>query len=238
MPQQFAMHKSFERLGERLLTAGIAPRHVRRYLAELDEHLDDLKAEERRAGHDRADAEARAMSRLGAPEDLARAMTGRPEFRSWTARAPWAALVVAPPVVLALILALTAVAIVVIVQTHRPTPDLAPDLPGWFASLTATIIRIERLALPVLLGWGVVAIAIRQRIRLVWPALGLAVIAMLGATTELFIFLPRAPGQHGEVSVGMHLDGLVAAHIVVNLILASAPYLIWRRWRSTLSRTA
>jgi len=32
----------FEELRERLLTAGIAPRHVRRYLAELSDHLDDL----------------------------------------------------------------------------------------------------------------------------------------------------------------------------------------------------
>jgi len=226
------MPNQFDRLGERLLTAGVAPRHVRRYLAELDEHLDDLRAEEQRAGRDRADAEARAYSRLGTPDTLANAMTDRPEFRSWTARAPWAAFILAPPAALALILAITAVAIVVVVQTHRPTPDALPNLPAWFAGLSATIIRLESLVLPVLLGWAVVAVAARQRIRPIWPALGLTVIAVLGATSELSIFLPLAPGQLGEVSVGMRLDGWVAFRILANLLLAAAPYLAWRRWRS------
>ena len=36
----------FDRLTERLLTAGIAPRHVRRYARELSDHYDDLVREE------------------------------------------------------------------------------------------------------------------------------------------------------------------------------------------------
>jgi hypothetical protein len=40
----------FDELRERLLRAGVAPRHVRRYLRELSEHLADLRAEEERAG--------------------------------------------------------------------------------------------------------------------------------------------------------------------------------------------
>ena len=44
------MSKPFGELRERLLRAGVAPRHVRRYLNELDDHLADLRAEEERAG--------------------------------------------------------------------------------------------------------------------------------------------------------------------------------------------
>jgi hypothetical protein len=105
------MRKPFDRLGERLLAAGIAPRHVSRYLTELTEHLEDLRAEGDRAGEDRAQAEAVALSRLGAPDDLARAMIERPEFRSWATRTPWAAFVtfiIAPPLTLTLIFALIA----------------------------------------------------------------------------------------------------------------------------------
>jgi len=51
-------------LRERLLRAGVAPRHVRRYMTELHEHWSDLTAEEERAGRNRADAEAHALARL------------------------------------------------------------------------------------------------------------------------------------------------------------------------------
>ena len=50
----------FEALRERPLAAGIAPRHVRRYLAELNDHLDDLIQVQRDAGYDTEDAEIRA----------------------------------------------------------------------------------------------------------------------------------------------------------------------------------
>ena len=65
------MPKPFHELRERLLRAGMAPRHVRRYLSELADHLADLKAEEERAGLNRTDAETAALARLGGIDDLA-----------------------------------------------------------------------------------------------------------------------------------------------------------------------
>jgi hypothetical protein len=61
----------FDRLSERLLHAGIAPRHVRRYARELGDHFDDLVCEEKADGVTRDLAETRARSRLGHDEDLA-----------------------------------------------------------------------------------------------------------------------------------------------------------------------
>ena len=55
-------------LRERLLRAGVAPRHVRRYLTELHEHWSDLVAEEQRSGRSRTEAEAVALARLGRVE--------------------------------------------------------------------------------------------------------------------------------------------------------------------------
>src|ERR1700722_12759531 len=80
----------FEPLRERLLRAGIAPRHVRRYIAELRDHFDDLTQEEIARGAVRYAAEAKARARLGCDEDLADIMLERPELRSLTARYPWA----------------------------------------------------------------------------------------------------------------------------------------------------
>ena len=83
-------------LRERLLRAGVAPRHVGRYLAELADHLADLSREEESAGRSRADAETAALARLGTMDDLANAMTSQRNLQSWTARAPWAIFALAP----------------------------------------------------------------------------------------------------------------------------------------------
>src|SRR5271154_2226677 len=91
----------FERLRERLLIAGVSPRHVRRYMAELSDHAADLETEAKRAGH--PEPMARAFERLGKPDDLAKAMIDRTELRAWTARAPWAVFLFGPPVLLAAI---------------------------------------------------------------------------------------------------------------------------------------
>ena len=88
----------FDDLRETLLVGGIAPRHVRRYLRELSEHLDDLTAQQRVAGYDGEDAAIRARARLGGDEELAAAMLAQKQFRSWAARAPWAVFLFLPPV--------------------------------------------------------------------------------------------------------------------------------------------
>ena len=95
------MAKPFSELRERLLRAGVAPRHVRRYLTELADHWADLTAEEERAGRSRADAESAALVRLGRMDDLARAMIEQRRFQSWCVRAPWAVFGLAPLFLLA-----------------------------------------------------------------------------------------------------------------------------------------
>src|ERR1019366_3953146 len=95
------MPKPFHELRERLLRAGVAPRHVRRYLAELADHFADLRVEEQRSGRRPADAESAALARLGSMDDLARAMIEQRQFQSWCVRAPWAMFGLAPLLLLA-----------------------------------------------------------------------------------------------------------------------------------------
>ena len=80
---------SFENVREQLLLAGIAPRHARRYVTELREHLADLVAQERATGLEVAPAEERARSLLGSDAQLAEAMirTSRRSTRSETSPA-------------------------------------------------------------------------------------------------------------------------------------------------------
>jgi hypothetical protein len=75
----------FETLREALLKGGVAPRHVRRYLAELSEHLDDLTAQQCEAGYDAEDAAIRARAKLGSDTELAGAMLEQKRFHSLAA---------------------------------------------------------------------------------------------------------------------------------------------------------
>src|SRR3954470_19062621 len=93
----------FEGLRETLLKGGIAPRHVRRYLGELSEHLEDLIKEQQALGYDAEDADVRARALLGEDPELAAAMLEQKRFRSLPARAPWLVFLLLPPVLTAAI---------------------------------------------------------------------------------------------------------------------------------------
>jgi hypothetical protein len=90
------MPRPFIELRERLLRSGVAPRYVRRYLAELADHVADLTSHAVRAGKSRSDAEAAAIIRIGSLDELAKAMAGQPRLQAWSVRAPWAIYGLAP----------------------------------------------------------------------------------------------------------------------------------------------
>ena len=93
----------FDAVAETLLKGGIAPRHVRRYVRELADHLDDLTAQQRAAGYDGEEARTRARARLGDDSELAQAMLEQPGMRSWPARMPWLMFLLLPPILTAVI---------------------------------------------------------------------------------------------------------------------------------------
>lgn len=227
----------FNELRERLLRAGVAPRHVRRYLPELSDHLADLRAEEERSGLGRADAESAALARLGGMDALSRAMTEQLHFQSWCVRAPWAAFGLAP---LFLLAGAYFVACLILWT-------------GWGIFLPGTnspFVRIDGLAIlyfgvgkslyfgaPVLIGWGIGLIAARQRFKAVWPAVGLVLVALAGGAARVHASHPAGPGAAGHVSMDFTLGPTIQGvshsllHSLVILSIAALPYIIWRLQR-------
>ena len=113
------MSAPFEALEDRLLRGGIAPRHVKRYLRELDEHLSDITDAQAAAGHDAPTAAARARAALGPDEELADAMLKRRDFRSLSARFPWLVFGVLPVLALSLAVPCHMLALVVLKKLQR-----------------------------------------------------------------------------------------------------------------------
>lgn len=86
----------FAGLSRRLLRAGVAPRHVKRLIAELEAHFADLVAELQSTGLSPAECESRAAVRLGTEDAVAANILARPELQSWTRQWPWLAFVLLP----------------------------------------------------------------------------------------------------------------------------------------------
>lgn len=223
------MSKPFDNLKEQLLRAGVSPRHVHRYLREVTEHFQDLVVEIEREGHARQEAEAMAMVRMGRVDDLARAMIDQRCLQSWNRRAPWATLMLAPCLVFAGIVAVSVVLLSMTGQALKATA-LFP----WFPGIAGMVTGFSNFILPIMCGWGIAAIAIRQRLQPAWPVIGLAAMALLGSMTQLNVVMPSGPGVSGAVMLGFSLYSSTAFYLVLNLALTLVPYLAWRRWMPVL----
>jgi hypothetical protein len=224
----------FDELRERLLQAGIAPRYVRRYLSELADHLADMRAEEERSGRSRAEAECTALIRLGGIDELARAVIDQAQFRSWSARAPWAMFGLAPLLLLA---SSYVVALFILWSGWKmflPSADTPFVRIHGFAILYFGFGKLVYFGAPILIGWGVGLIAARQRFKEAWPIVGLVLIALTGGTTQVHASRTAVPAGFGHISMNFTLGPTVPGvpygllHVLAIFTLTVLPYLIWR----------
>jgi hypothetical protein len=236
------MSKLFEELKARLLHEGIAPRHIRRYLNELREHLEDLRAEEISAGHSAAEAESAALNRLGNVEELTMAMARQKQFSAWCKRAPWAVFGLAPVALLAVLYFLACVILLVgwrIFLPNAATPfGLAPhrhiyDLENIYFQAG----KFFYYGAPVLAGWMVLLVAMRQKITSAWLMAGLLLLAGMGATNVVHANRTEVHSLFGPISMdftsiykthGPDLLWPAMAHAAVILALTLLPYIVWK----------
>ena len=117
----------FNRLAQRLLKSGIAPRHAHRAVNEIRDHYDDLVDAAVDDGASSQSARQLAARQLGSVDDLVSAMSDRRELKTWAFRYPHAAVVIYP---LACLAALPAVPVVAGIAN-------ASVIARWSASLLA-----------------------------------------------------------------------------------------------------
>jgi hypothetical protein len=219
------MAKPFHELRERLLRAGVAPRHVQRYLNELTDHLADLRTEEQRAGRSPADAESAALNRLGVMDELARAMIERGDVQAWSVRAPWATFGLAPIILLA---AAYFIALFILWSGWKlflPGMDSPFVRVDGFSMFYFAVGRWIYYGAPILIGWGIGLLAARQRLRPLWPTVALVVIAWIGGTAQ--VHASRSGGAGGVEHIGMSITLAPSLHTLIILSFAVLPFLIW-----------
>ncbi|HEV2215403.1 MAG TPA: hypothetical protein VGR64_08950 [Terracidiphilus sp.] len=238
------MQSPFDELRERLLRAGIAPRHVRRYITELSEHLADLTAGEMRAGRNRKEAEAAALARLGAVEDLAEAMLRQPGLHAWSVRAPWAVCALVPLGMLALVRGIALLILWSGWQIFLPganTPFGAQQL-SWQANVWFQFGRLIYFSAPFALGWALCILAARQRLRAWWPVAGMLVVACVAAVQRVDANRANISGP-GHIHIGFmlgpspHAMAETLLHAAIIFSVVQLPYLVWH-WRERRSAAA
>ena len=204
----------FDRLSNRLLEAGIAPRHVRRYRHELSDHFDDLMREEIAGGAGRELAETRALSRLGTEEDLAQAMLSRPELKSLTSRFPWAVFGLGPIALLVLsIVGGLYFEVWLIDHTSfvwewfhmRPSPASARVATKVYTAYNTLVV----FGAPLLFAWLFYRIGSRQRMRPAWIATGVVLICVLGGLQNLIFYDTGCRGCGVLLIQSGFMDGIV-----------------------------
>jgi hypothetical protein len=207
----------FEAVAETLLKGGVAPRHVRRYVRELDDHLGDLTERQREAGYDGDDAQARA--RLGDDRELAQAMLNQPGVRSWPARLPWLVFILLPPILTIAIGLLFYAAFYFVGDGAAKINAVVPVPQDWLIGVSvAAMTAINVLAVPVM-AVLLAVLADRQRLKLLWPLLG---ITLLLLATPMFGY-----------KFGHHHDGHLSANY--GLVIPGRWSTVVRFWPLMLS---
>ncbi|MBV9202290.1 MAG: hypothetical protein JOY83_21675 [Alphaproteobacteria bacterium] len=94
--------------------------------------------------------------------------------------------------------------------------------------------RLVYYAAPLLIGWGIVLIVAHQKLKAVWPTVGLVLIALIGGTAHVHASRSVVPGGLGQISMGFALGTSVQGipsglfHGLVILSLTGLPYHLWR----------
>lgn len=218
-------------LAERLLRAGVAPRHVRRSLEELRAHRADLLAQFAADGLGEAESERIVDERMGSIDSFYAATVARPELMSWPRRRP--ALVFGLLPVLAFIaLAVGSVALLVGLTELAEPLKVDGALPQGVRA-TGMMMRLWVLwAVPIAVAAACALLAVRWRLRPWWPAIGVALVAVVGSTTTMQLSW-AAQNTPGSIQAGIGFPG---EFVRVLPVLAGVllPYLLWvyRRGRA------
>lgn len=202
---------NFERLRKRLLEGGVAHRHVKRTLAELDDHFIEAWRSEEAAGLNGPEAEARAWQRLGSEDEIVRTTLARPELRSLPARFPRLVFGAGPLVLWIGVLALTIFGFASLNELNSSgPPSPRTPTPEWVRAPLNGLAFFYFRILPLLIGLWIFTTAIRLRLSKVWPAMGLVLLCLFSGTTDFGLTFANSSEEMSEFEFGNHLVTIVS----------------------------
>jgi hypothetical protein len=158
-------------------------------------------------------------------------------FRTWCVRAPWAMFGLGSVLALAAAYFVACIYLWSVWKVFLPGADtpFGHANPGpiyGFQNICVQAGKFYYLGAPILVGWGIAATAVRQRMKAAWPTVGLVLISLMGGTAEIQASRTAIPGGFGHIRMNFALGPAVydcLFHALVILLATVLPYLIWRR---------
>jgi hypothetical protein len=224
----------FAGLSRRLLRAGVAPRHVKRLIAELEAHFADIVSELRSTGRSQAESESQAAVRLGSEDVLVANIIARPELQSWARQWPWLAFVLVPLLALPLQFVLSMLAAIGVLNFSTRVLGLTALHPGAVPWVVGALQTYGVWIAPILAAGAACFVAARRGAPELWPVVGSALIALAGASTnasfEWSSAVPRG-ALSGGIGIKFPDVGLAwSLRVILSLLIILVPY-VWLRSR-------
>jgi hypothetical protein len=218
--------RRIENLREALLKAGVAPRHVRRAVLEIDGHFHQLVDDALARGESEDDARTEARDLLGTDQTLIQRYAGAPELQAWSSRwtAVWFTLV--PLVIFAALFVVTGALLYLIVDQMSPYLHHV-HVSARASYLVDLAVRIVFLwAMPLSVAGAFAILAYRRRVAPRWPVAGIITLCALVSLINVNVVLTggATPGEAGA-GIGTSADSLPGqtAHAVVIAMLVLGP---------------
>jgi predicted signal transduction protein with EAL and GGDEF domain len=85
---------------------------------------------------------------------------------------------------------------------------------------------------PVFVSWCMATVAARQRLKMIWPTIGLALVALIGCTVRVHAIRPERAGVGGgHVSLGIGLGPDIGGTLVYTRVIVSLAVLSYLAWK-------
>ena len=220
----------FERVAERLLKDGVAPRHVRRYIRELDDHFAELTAQLHRGGCDIEEARLQARTRLGGDTELASAMAGLPGIRAWSARLPWLVYAALPPAMTFVLFAIPLFLVRLMSPLGGSRGSLLIWLPASYAPFARYFVDASNLMIAPAVAALFAAMALRQRLDRRWALL--AALSIILFTPQASTHVAGQTGQGASLLIGDASELARAWRLAtIQAALTMLPAILLLRWQ-------
>jgi hypothetical protein len=233
------MHdERFASLAERLLRGGVAPRHVRRTIFELQCHSNDLVGEFIAAGDSIEESEARASARLGTDDLLVENILARSELRSWATNWPWVAFGLLPLITLPVFFFGCLFLLAGVFEFAYHALGVLPATSGGLRFVRTIFLAAAVWLSPLVVAGTSCFLAGRQRVPMVWPVIGTIIIGIFGALTNAGLDWPMtAPKGELSAGIGFSTSSVLspATRTAATLVFVLVPYVWWQRAKENMT---
>jgi hypothetical protein len=224
--------RRFENLREELLRVGVAPRHVRRAVLEIEGHFHQLVDDGLARGESEDDAQSLAHGLLGTDQTLIHRYADLPELRAWTSRWTAVSFTIVP------LLSFAALFVATVVMLCLVGDYMSPYLhqvhlsarASYLIDLAARVIFLW--IFPLSIAGAFAVLAYRRRVAPQWPVAGIIILCGLASLINVNVVLigGPTPGQVGA-GIGISADSLPwqMAHAAVIAMLVLGPLLLTLR---------